>query len=60
MPVRSLDDVFLKVPKPEQITDAIKRHDSSYLRGVWKFYETKPPNPFLLPFLKKALQRLKG
>lgn len=59
-------NVFEKVSKPEEIVGAIKRlRDSkdrlaaSYLIGVMKFYEKKPPNPVLIPFIKKVLEKFK-
>jgi hypothetical protein len=58
--------VFEKVSKPGEITGAIRRlrdgndlSARSYLIGVAKFYVKQPPNPHLLPFIGKVLERFK-
>jgi hypothetical protein len=57
-------DPFENVGKPEQIIAAIKKLNEApvrpeYLRGVIKFYEKRPPNPYLVPFLRRVLERFK-
>lgn len=51
------------VVKPEILTVHIKQccdgmdRSRSYVRGAVQYLERKPPNPFIVPLLKKALQR---
>ena len=51
------------VVKPEVLVVHIKQccdgmdRSKSYLRGALQYLERKPPNPFIVPLLKKALQR---
>lgn len=40
---------------PDELIDAIKRKDASYLRGAIQWYERKKGSETLVGFLKKAL-----
>lgn len=48
---------FKNVAQPEQIIEAMRRGDKSYVRGVYKFYERRPPNKILLGLLGAFLAR---
>ncbi|MCB7128928.1 MAG: hypothetical protein J3T61_05260 [Candidatus Brocadiales bacterium] len=50
--------VFEGVSNKEEIIDAMRRRDRSYIKGVIQCYERYPVNPFLVKFLRKVLQSL--
>jgi len=56
--ITAIVQVFEGVSNHEEIIAALRRRDVSYIKGVIQWYETFPKNPFLVKFLKKALQSL--
>lgn len=56
-------DPFKGVVKADILREHMKmccvggRDSESYIRGALKVLETKPPNPFIVPLLKKAIER---
>jgi hypothetical protein len=52
-------DPFKGVVNPDTLVAALKRRDTSYVRGSLQVLERKPPNPFIVPLLKKALERFR-
>ena len=51
--------LFKGIPQPDQIEEAVCNRDTSYIRGVMKYYEKQPPrgNEVLVPFLRECLHR---
>ena len=47
--------LFENVNDSDKIIDALRRKDKSFIRGVIQCYERYPKNPFLVPFLKRAI-----
>ena len=45
---------------PDELIDAIKRKDASYLRGAIQWYERKNGSEILVKFLRKALSSCSG
>ena len=56
----SKKDPMKGVVKPAELVTAIRQANVSYMRGALQYLERKPPNPFIVPVLKKALERLRG
>ncbi len=54
------NEVMKGVVKPDELIAALRKADVSYVRGALQFLERKPPNPFVVPILKKALERFRG
>lgn len=56
-------DPLTGVVKPEILAVHIRQcvagniNSRNYVRGAVQFLERKPPNPFIVPLLKKAMQR---
>lgn len=56
-------DPMKGVVKPEILATHIRQcvggdtNSRSYLRGAIQYLERKPPNPFVVPLLKKALEQ---
>jgi hypothetical protein len=56
-------DPFAGVVKPDELKVELKRlargaHDArSYIRGALQWLERKPPNPYIVPLLKRAMER---
>lgn len=56
-------DAFKGVVKPdvlkEHMKNCVKGDDKSrsYVRGALQFLERKSPNPFIVPLLKKTLEK---
>lgn len=48
------------VVKPDILVDRLRKGDLSYLRGSLQVLERKPPNPFIVPIIKKRLEQLRG
>jgi len=53
------DKLFKGVPKPEQIEDALRRRDVSYIRGVVQFYRKANKQESLVSFLEQAIGHFK-
>ena len=53
------DKLFKGVPKPEQIEDALRRRDVSYIRGVIQFYRRENKRESLISFLEQAILHFK-
>jgi len=53
-------DPMSGVVNPDLLVDHLRKGDYSYIRGSLQVLERKPPNPFIVPILKKALERLRG
>jgi len=49
------DKLFRGVPKPQQIEDALRRRDVSYIRGVVQFYRRENKQESLVGFLEQAI-----
>jgi len=48
------------VVKPDELVEAIKKRDSSYVRGALQWLREHPPNKHIVPLLEKALERFKS
>lgn len=48
------------VEKPEELIAALRRSDSSFVRGSMQVIQRNPPNPYIVPLLKKALEKFRG
>ena len=53
-------DPLKGVHQPELLLERIKAGDTSYVRGSLQYLERKPPNPFIVPVLKKVLEKYRG
>lgn len=57
--------LFEGVHNPDLVVAAVRnlqegdRDAESYLRGSIQFLERKPPNPFIVPLLRKALHEFR-
>ncbi|KKN27007.1 hypothetical protein LCGC14_0868880 [marine sediment metagenome] len=57
-PVKSrvtVAQLFENVNDSDRIVDALRRGDKAFIKGVIQWYERHPKNPFLVPFLKRAI-----
>jgi len=48
------------VVDPPSLIAALRRGDFSYLRGSLQVLERKPPNPFIVPIIKKRMEQIRG
>lgn len=53
-------DPLKGVHQPELLLERIKARDYSYVRGSLQVLERKPPNPYIVPVLKKALEKFRA
>lgn len=59
-------DPMKGVVKPETLLENIRAavagnaKSMSYIRGSLQYLERNPPNPFVVPLLRKALNKAKG
>lgn len=64
MKAKNRIDPWRGVVNPDLLIAAIKRRDYSYVRGALNYLQgtkkRKPPNPYIVPFLTKALERIKS
>jgi hypothetical protein len=60
MKAKTRIDPMKGVVNPDLLIDAIRRRDYSYVRGALQWLERNPPNPFVVKFLKKALERIRS
>lgn len=65
MKTKSKIDPMKGVVKPDTLTDQIRAsvagnvYARSYVKGAFQYLTRKPPNPYIVPLLKRALEMSK-
>ena len=53
-------DPFKGVVKSDVLIERMKARDTSYVRGALQWLAKHPPNPYIVPLLRAALEKFKN